>query len=83
MRKSGSWMSVWDDRILELLEDSETGCLPPVRIHANEFIQVSKPQVVRRLQRMEDFGLVDGENGYYKITERGKEYLSGDVDVSE
>ena len=76
-------MSVWDDRILELLRESDSMCLPPVRIDSSEYIRVSKPQIVRRLQRMEEYGLVDGENGYYKLTERGIGYLDEQIDVGE
>jgi hypothetical protein len=83
VRKSGKWMSVWDDRILETLQEDQVQCLPPIEIYNQEHILVSKPQVVRRLQTLEEHGLVEGDGGYYLLTDRGRQYLSGEVDVSE
>jgi DNA-binding PadR family transcriptional regulator len=42
--------------------------------------------VKRRLPALEENGLiekVDEKRGYYKITERGRGYLSGDLDAGE
>jgi DNA-binding PadR family transcriptional regulator len=83
MRKSGAWMSIWDDRLLEWLSEDEHGQGAPKQMMTSDYFHVSKAQVVRRLQRLEEHGLVYSVEGWYEITERGKAYLAGEVDVSE
>lgn len=83
MRPVVSWMTKSDDAILELL--AETGiALPPAVISFN--IEVSHPTVRRRLPKLLDHELVrkaDEDKGYYEITEKGRKYLSGNLDANE
>lgn len=84
MRKSGRWQSIWDDRILEYMNESPKFRLQPVEIYRSDYIHCSKPQIVRRLQTMEEHGLVESEDrGKYRVTEAGEQYLAGKLDVSE
>ena len=83
MRKSGKWQSVWDDRLLEWMAEHEAGGGPPRKIDADQRILISKGQIVRRLQAMEQHGLVTANNGTYRITERGRAYLREEVSVAE
>lgn len=80
MRKSAEDMSVWDDRILELLQ--EEGPSSPKLIAEHEFILRSRPTVSRRLSRLQELGLVQEiTNGVYRITERGEGYLNEEYDA--
>lgn len=83
MRPLVSWMTKSDDTILELL--NETGiALPPAVIAYNT--PISHPTVRRRLPKLLGSGLVckaDTERGYYAISEKGREYLSGSLEVGD
>ena len=82
MRRSGAWMTIWDDRILEILRDSDSGT--PSELADEEYIKVSRQQVSRRLQKLNDHGLVQHlGNGVYVITERGEKYLDGEISTYE
>jgi predicted transcriptional regulator len=83
MRPVVSWMTKSDDAVLELLLDTGIA-LPPAVIAFN--IDVSHPTVRRRLPKLLEHGLVrkaDEDKGYYEITEKGRQYLAGDLDASE
>jgi predicted transcriptional regulator len=83
MRPVVSWMTKSDDAILELLLDTAIA-LPPAVIAFNTV--VSHPTVRRRLPKLLEHGLVrkaDEDKGYYEITEKGRQYLAGDLDASE
>jgi Mn-dependent DtxR family transcriptional regulator len=80
MRKSSADMSVWDDRILELL--NENGAMSVGDIYRHEYIRKSKSTVSRRVNRLQDKGLTEEiANGVYRITEQGVGYLSEEYDV--
>jgi len=82
MRPVVPWMTKSDDAILELLEETDIA-LPPAAISFN--IDVSHPTVRRRLPKLLEHGLVrkaDEDKGYYVITEKGRQYLAGDLDAS-
>lgn len=83
MRPVVPWMTKSDDAILELL--LETGiAVPPAVISYN--IAVSHPTVRRRLPKLLEHELVekvDESKGYYEITEKGRQYLAGELDASE
>lgn len=75
-------MVLWDDRILELLRDRETAT--PSELVEEEYIQVSRPTVSRRLNKLAEHRLVIHlGNGVYRITERGEGYLNGDISTYE
>jgi len=84
MRPLVSWMTKSDPAILEFFEEQEIS-MPPAVVSFN--IQgVSHPTVKRRLPVLADNGLlerVEEKRGYYRITEKGRQYLSGDLDASE
>jgi len=81
MRHSGSWQSVWDDRILEWLrENGGTGSAK--QIHDSDMLRISKPHISRRFGKLKENGLVvDLGNGVYQITEEGRGYLDEEYDV--
>ncbi len=83
MRPVVPWMTKSDDAILELLDETDIA-LPPAAISFN--IDVSHPTVRRRLPQLLDHGLVrkaDEDKGYYVITEKGRQYLAGELNVSD
>lgn len=82
VRQPASWMQLpIDDRILESL-DSSSMILSPSVIAIN--IDKSRDEVNRRLSTLVDYGLVTRvQRGYYKITDRGRQYLEGDLDLTQ
>ena len=79
-----SWMTKSDDAILELLEESNL-TIPPMAIAFN-IENVSRPTVDRRLPKLEKAGLVkryDDPQGYTEITDRGRAYLVGELNVED
>jgi len=69
-----------DDRILEALETGLS--LTPAVIAEN--IDKSRQHVTRRLSELRDHGLVERpKRGYYEITERGRLYLTGEIDSKD
>lgn len=83
MRKSGEWMTIWDDRILEYIRANEgTGAVG--KIADSDIIRVSNAHVSRRCRKLAEHGLLrDLGNGVYAITERGEAYLNCELDASE
>lgn len=80
MRKSGDWMSIWDDRILEYILENESGS--PTQIANSDYIHVSKQHISRRLRTLTDHGLLDSlGNGIYQINKKGRHYLIGNFDA--
>lgn len=84
MRPLVSWMTKSDPIILEFFEET-TIAMPPAVVSYN-LQGVSHPTVKRRLPVLEEHGLVtkvDENRGYYRITDRGREYLAGDLDADD
>ena len=82
MRKSAAWMTLWDDRILEIIRNEESG--NATDLSENKYIRVSRTQVGRRLRKLADHGLLKPlGNGVYIITEQGEQYLDGKIDADE
>lgn len=84
MRPLVSWMTKSDPAILELLHESGLE-LPPAAISHN-VDGVSHPTVKRRLPILHKHGLVEKtpeKRGYYRLTERGRAYLAGELDVDD
>lgn len=74
-------MNQTDNRILELLDESGL-ILPPAVIAIN--LEYSRNWVSRRILILADADLVEQvDGGYYRITEKGQDYLAGDLDRSE
>jgi len=82
MRKSGSWMTIWDDRILEYIEENESGS--PKELLDSGYFDVSRGHISRRLRKLAEKGFLDHlGNGVYIITNRGEAYLNEELDASE
>ena len=70
-----------DDRILESLDTSDM-ILSPSVIAIN--IDKSRDEVNRRLSTLVEYELVTRvQRGYYQITDRGRQYLKGDIDLTQ
>lgn len=78
MRRSGSWMTIWDDRILEYARENDV--VSPMVLEETGYFDISKSQISRRLVKLEEENLLRRVgNGVYIITERGEGYLDGEV----
>jgi len=81
MRKSGDWMVLADDRILEYLSENESGT--PKEMQDCGLVRFSSQYIGQRSKKLADYGLVRHlGNGVYVITEDGEQYLEGELDVS-
>jgi len=75
-------MTIWDDRILEYIQEEESGS--PAELERSGYIRVSKSQISRRLRRLAEYGMLQHlGNGVYVITQRGEDYLAGDLDADD
>lgn len=82
MRKSGAWMTIWDDRILEYVAEHDGASVG--ELEASGYVRVSNAHVSRRCAKLADHGLLRPlGNGVYVITDRGEAYLAGDLDTAE
>lgn len=82
MRKSGDWMSIWDDRILEYILENGSGS--PTEIANSDYVHISKQHTSRRLRTLADHGLLNSlGNGIYQINKKGRHYLIGNFDAEE
>lgn len=80
MRKSGKWMVVWDDRILEFIKKEGSGS--PSKISNSAYIHVTKQHVSRRLLLLAEHGLLEPlGNGVYVMSPEGQSYLKGSYDA--
>lgn len=81
MRPRISWMTRGDDRILEFLHEKDIKCTPKVLALNIEF---SQQYVNERLRHLREADLVERiDRGVYQITDRGRRYLSGDLEEDE
>jgi len=82
IRLSGSWMSIWDDRILEIL--SIEGPQTPTKISDRDYVHVGQSNISRRFAKLNDHDLVNPlGNGVYEITDQGRNYLDGNYDAEK
>ena len=80
MRESGTWMTIWDDRILEYLRENDGATVG--ELTKSESIRVSNAHVSRRCKKLAEHGLVTPiGNGAYVITDEGKAYLNEEYDA--
>ena len=80
MRQSGTWMTIWDDRILETLRSE--GPMAVGSIAERNDIRVSDSTVSRRCSKLvENCLTVHIGNGVYQITEEGEGYLDEEYDA--
>jgi repressor of nif and glnA expression len=81
MRRSGSWQSVWDDRILEWIREND-GSGTAAEMKESDLIRVHRTQISRRLKKLAEHDLVTHVgNGAYVITEEGDAYLDEEYDA--
>ena len=81
MRPRVEWMTRADDYILEFLDETDIVATPQV-IAAN--IDYSRQYVNQRIRLLADNDLVQNTgDGLYRITERGRAYLDGELDADE
>ncbi|MDZ5810073.1 winged helix-turn-helix domain-containing protein [Halorubrum sp. AD140] len=79
MRPRVEWMNQTDDRVLELLAESDL-ILTPAVIAKN--LEYTRNWVSRRIGKLDDAGLVEQvDSGYYRISDRGRAYLGGELDA--
>ncbi len=82
MRQSAPWMTIWDDRILEIAR--EEGSVRAPALVESKYLHISRSQISRRLRKLRDRGLLnDLGNGVYSISAKGERYLNGELDASE
>lgn len=78
-----------DDTILEFLQDTGLALSPRAieyNLNTRHQVDISYSTVNRRLKLLYDSGLVKKEypeGGFYALTDKGRSYLDGDLDVSE
>ena len=96
MRPRVPWMNETDDAILEFYAELEDSAdfrisLPPTAVWYNlvekmEVLDRSKNTVSRRMNKLHSMGLLeksDEERGYYHLTDKGQNYLAGDLDADD
>jgi len=80
-------MSLKDGLILEFLDehDLELPAKPLYRNLNRHGHEIGYSTVRLRLGELQDHELIEkvGEAGYYQITDRGRAYLSGDLDAED
>lgn len=82
MRKSGSWMTIWDDRLLEIIREEGSGT--PSELASHEYVRITKSSVSRRLRKLAEHKMLDHlGNGVYVITDKGIDYLEGRLDAED
>jgi predicted transcriptional regulator len=75
-------MTIVDDRVLEYIREHEHGS--PTEMMEEGPIRYSRQYVAERCRELADHGLIKNVgNGVYVITERGEQYLDGELDTSE
>ena len=80
MRQSGTWMTIWDDRILEYIRNE--GGASVGELAKSESIRVSNAHISRRCKKLADHGLLTPlGNGVYVITDEGEAYLNEEYDA--
>lgn len=89
MRRRPPWLGKYDEPILELLAESDMAAPPAVVAFNLDWQGIASPAystVKRRMRTLADHDLVervDTDAGYYAITETGRAYLAGDLDLNE
>jgi predicted transcriptional regulator len=82
MRLAAEWMVAADDRILEYLSEHETGT--PKQMADSGYVRFSRSYITQRCKQLLDYGLIRHlGNGVYSITEKGQQYLDGQLDAAE
>ena len=75
-------MTIWDDRILEIIR--EEGPSSPTPLSEHDHIHINPSSVSRRLRKLNEAGLLHAlGNGVYSLTPEGESYLNGELDAEE
>ncbi|RYJ13398.1 hypothetical protein ELS19_05075 [Halogeometricum borinquense] len=89
MRQRPPWASKYDDPILEFLQETDAA-LPPAVVEFNlDRKNIASPAystVKRRMRKLAKHGLLNNleeKEGYYEITDKGRDYLNAELDISE
>jgi predicted transcriptional regulator len=84
MRKSGKWMVLLDERILELLSEEENEYMSPSDIADHDRIPYSSQHVGRRCKKLAEHGLLKPVGrGIYTISDEGSAYLREEYNAAE
>lgn len=89
MRRRPPWLGKYDEPILEFLADSDVAAPPAVVAFNLDWHNIASPAhstVKRRMRKLAAHGLltkVDPDTGYYAITDKGRDYLAGNLDPDE
>lgn len=82
MRYSADWMTLADERILEHLREVETDT--PKGMAESGRVRFSRQYIGERCRKLANYGMSQHlGNGVYRITERGEEYLDGELDAED
>jgi Mn-dependent DtxR family transcriptional regulator len=82
MRKSADYMTVWDDRILEIIASDEDKIGKVGNLADNPYIHLSGSSVSRRCKKLCEHGLLRKiGDGVYVITDKGEAYLKGEYNA--
>ncbi|WP_083866622.1 PhiH1 repressor [Natronococcus occultus] len=80
MRLSGTWMTIWDDRILEIIRKEDAGRVGDLA--ERDAIRISQSSVSRRCKKLAENDLLQPlGNGVYTITGKGEAYLNEEYDA--
>jgi len=82
-RKRGAWMNQASNPVLEFLREYDIGV--PIGTLDNN-LQSSRPTIAKALEELEDRGFVARDENYsshYRITDRGRQYLAGDLNADD
>lgn len=82
-RKRGQWMNTATDPVLEFLDDHDIAV--PIGVLDNE-LAPSYRTIKRALEELEarEFVMRDDEyTSHFRISDRGREYLAGNLDASD
>ena len=80
MRRSGEWMVLADERILEYIREKESGA--PKEMADSGYVRFSRQYISRRCKELVDNGLLKHlGNGVYIITDAGEAYLDEEYDA--
>lgn len=82
MRYSGTWLTPQDEAILEHLRDH--GPATPEALHDRDVIAYSRSFIEERCSQLAGRDrLVSFADGVYRLTDRGRAYLAGELDPDE
>lgn len=74
-------MVLCDDRILEYIREEGSGT--PKEMQDSDKVRFSSQYIGQRCSQLADYGLLQHlGNGVYVITDRGEEYLDGELDAA-